>query len=161
MPDFVINTGPLIALSVAVGRLDFLDQLYRDIRVPKEVFQELQAGGAQCPEIQMISQVKCMTVATNEILVPNYLKAELDLGEGRVIQTAIVQKIPLVVIDEKQGRCIARLHGLCITGSLGILVKAAKKGLTGDLGVCFDRMKAHGIWIAQSLKDLALRDVQN
>ena len=80
MPDFVINTGPLIALSVAVGRLDFLDQLYRDIRVPKEVFQELQAGGAQCPEIRMISQVKCMTVAPDEIQVPKYLKAELDLG---------------------------------------------------------------------------------
>jgi predicted nucleic acid-binding protein len=85
----------------------------------------------------MISQVKCMTVAPHEIQVPEYLEAELDLGEGSVIQMAIVQKFPLVVIDEKQGRRIARLHGLRITGSLGILVKAAKQGLIDDLGACF------------------------
>ena len=38
MPDLVMNTGPVIALTAAVGSLDFLAQLYREILIPREVY---------------------------------------------------------------------------------------------------------------------------
>ena len=54
MPDLVINTGPVIALTAAVESLQFLNELYEEILIPVEVIRELEAGGANCPELAAI-----------------------------------------------------------------------------------------------------------
>lgn len=55
MPDtsrsVVINTVPLIALSVATVILDVLRILYGHIVVPHEVWLENQAGGSDAPGV--------------------------------------------------------------------------------------------------------------
>ena len=84
----------------------------------------------------------------------------LDPGEASVIQSAIDLSITTVAIDEKQGRRLARLHQLQVTGSIGILVKAVRAGFIPDLRACFDRMHLHGIWISQDLQLEALRSLQ-
>jgi predicted nucleic acid-binding protein len=80
----------------------------------------------------------------------------LDRGEASVIQTALTHEIQIVAIDEKLGRRIARLHELKVTGSLGILLKAAKAGLVPSLEKCFERMHNHGIWISRDLREHTL-----
>ncbi|WP_216594172.1 hypothetical protein [Synechococcus sp. PCC 6312] len=52
-----------------------------------------------------------------------YLLNSLDSGEAAVIQLALNQNIQTVCIDETSGRRIARLNGLNVTGSIGILLK--------------------------------------
>ncbi|WP_243714094.1 hypothetical protein [Nostoc sp. 106C] len=52
----------------------------------------------------------------------------LDLGEASVIQLALNKNIPTVCIDEAVGRGIARLSGLLVTGSIGILLRAKREG---------------------------------
>ena len=47
---------------------------------------------------------------------------------------------------------MARLHALKVTGSLGILVKAAKAGLIDNIEDCFERMHEKEVWISESLK---------
>lgn len=37
MPELVINTGPIISLTAAVGSLEFLEELYTEILVPRGV----------------------------------------------------------------------------------------------------------------------------
>ncbi len=53
MPDpiktVVINTTPLIALSVAIGSLDILRVLYSRVIVTHEVQQEILSGGRHAP----------------------------------------------------------------------------------------------------------------
>jgi predicted nucleic acid-binding protein len=157
MPDLVINTGPIISLTVAVGSLDFLQALYREILVPKEVFIELQAGGLDCSEFRAIRSCMVLVVAEGPVELSVLLNSQLDKGEASVIQNAVIHGISVVAIDEKMGRRIARLHQLRITGSIGILIKAAKAGLIPSLEACFERMHAHGIWISRDLQENALR----
>jgi predicted nucleic acid-binding protein len=52
-----------------------------------------------------------------------------DLGEASVIQLAVNENIRTVCIDEAVGRRIARLNGLCLTGSIGVLLQAKRKGI--------------------------------
>jgi predicted nucleic acid-binding protein len=52
----------------------------------------------------------------------------LDLGEAAVIQLAINENIQTVCIDEAAGRRVARLSGLSLTGTIGILLRAKKEG---------------------------------
>ena len=66
----------------------------------------------------------------------------LDRGEASVIQTALDLDIALVAIDEVVGRRAARLAGLQITGSIGILLKARKQGLIHNRSDCLTRLRA-------------------
>jgi predicted nucleic acid-binding protein len=157
MPDLVINTGPIIALTAAMGNLKFLGQIYNEILLPREVVLELEAGGIDCAELTAIKKAsQVLKSAQAEIDMPVLLRSQLDSGEASVIQTAMTQEVKVVAIDEKLGRRIARLHGLHVTGSLGILLKAANAGLVPSLEACFQRMQDHGIWISRDLRARAL-----
>jgi predicted nucleic acid-binding protein len=159
MPDLVMNTGPVIALTAAVESLQFLNELYEEILVPIEVIRELEAGGANCPELVAIRDCSVIRVLPEPVDLPLLLRSQLDSGEASVIQNALIHKVATVVIDEKLGRRMARLHELCVTGSIGILVKASKARLIPDLNDCFVRMHEEGVWISETLKEQALHAV--
>jgi len=74
-----------------------------------------------------------------------------------VIHNAEINGIATVAIDEKAGRRLARIHGLKVTGSLGILLKAKQHGIILNLGDCIARMREHGIWISADLITDSLR----
>jgi predicted nucleic acid-binding protein len=69
-----------------------------------------------------------LEIKTNLVILQPYLRNSLDLGEASVIQTALQESVHLVCIDEMVGRRIARLSGLNLTGSIGILLKAKSMG---------------------------------
>jgi predicted nucleic acid-binding protein len=66
------------------------------------------------------------------------------------------QHITLVAIDEVVGRRVARLAGLSVTGSIGILLKVRKLGLVGSMADSFARLRAHGIWLSAQVQAFAL-----
>jgi predicted nucleic acid-binding protein len=67
----------------------------------------------------------------------------LDCGEAAVIQLALNEGIQTVCIDEVQGRRIARLSNLSLTGSIGILIRAKKEDYSFSMPDAIERMKKH------------------
>ncbi len=67
--------------------------------------------------------------------------------------------IPLVCIDETEGRRFARIEKLTITGSLGILLKARKnKFLNIPLKEIIPKIIDNGIWLGQQVIQEALEE---
>jgi predicted nucleic acid-binding protein len=160
MREIVINTGPIIALTAATDQLTWLGKLYDKVWLPSEVASELDAGGPDAPELASV------TAAGNVIQfiqstgpLPPFLINELDLGEAGVIHAAIQGNVDTVAIDEKLGRRVARLHGLKVTGSLGILIRARTLDLVPSLAACIAKMRTKGIWISEELVSQSLRAV--
>jgi predicted nucleic acid-binding protein len=60
--------------------------------------------------------------------------------------------IKTVCIDEVVGRRIARLCGLQLTGSLGIIIRAILSGQDLDLFEAIQKMRNQGIWISEALE---------
>lgn len=85
-----------------------------------------------------------------------YLGNTLDRGEASVIQTALDLNIPLVCIDETAGRRIARLSGLTLTGSIGVLIKACQQGYPVSIPQAINHMREHGIWLSDEVVRFAL-----
>ncbi len=158
MRDIVINTGPIIALVAATGSLEWLPSLYGRIIIPFEVAREIEVGGPGNPEILSLRAIsERIQIGGEKTGLDAALLRELDPGEASVICSALMSGIDIVAIDEKAGRRLARLRGLNVTGSLGILLKAKQQGMIASLGDCVARMRSHGIWISADLIADSLR----
>ena len=161
MPDtprqMVINTTPLIALAVATDGLEVLRICYDRVIVPCEVESEILAAGSQAPGVAAFVANTWIERLTAPQTVPPFLRNSLDKGEAAVIQAAICHDLDLVCIDEKMGRRIARLHGLAVTGSIGVLAKAKQLGFPLDIEKAITRLRRHGIWLGKDVERF-LRD---
>ncbi len=154
--DFVINTGPLLALAAA-GQLGVVNSLFSRVVVPAEVCQEIAAGGrTQCAREEFAAAAGFERRSTPTPLPP-FLRAILDPGEAAVIAVALAENIPTVCIDETLGRRYARLHGLTVTGSLGILIQAKQQCLPVSVRAAVTQMRQRGIWLSPALEAEALR----
>lgn len=155
-PRIVTNTTPLIALAVATGSLEILRHLYREVVVPLEVSEEIMAGGKHDFGLAAFQAAAWLTRKTQPALVPPYIRNALDRGEGAVIQTAIDEKIDLVCIDEVVGRRFARLSGLNLTGTIGVLLKAQQQAYPVSIREALSRMQDQGIWLSERVIRFAL-----
>jgi predicted nucleic acid-binding protein len=160
MPDrsavLVSNTTPLIALTAALGSLDILKFMYARVVVPFEVAQEVRAGGQSSFGVDAFHQADWLDVQDQPVTLLPFLKNSLDSGEASVIQTALNLSLPLVCIDEVVGRRTARLCGLNLTGSLGIMLKARQMGFPLDMPQAIHKMQSHGIWLSPALVESVL-----
>ena len=77
--------------------------------------------------------------------------------EAAVVALAVAEQIATVAIDETVGRRIARLHGLNVTGSLGVLIRAKQQGAEIKLRTSIERMRQQGIWLSDALEKECLR----
>jgi len=152
----VTNTTPLLALAAATGSLDVLRFLYRQVVVPLEVAEEVRAGGAQAFGVDAFEGAEWLSIQDLPVRLPAWLSNSLDRGEAAVIQTAMTREIPLVCIDEEAGRRVARLCGLSLTGSIGILLKARDLGYEISMPAAVQRMRDHGIWLSDKVIRFAL-----
>jgi predicted nucleic acid-binding protein len=154
--DLVINTGPLLALAAA-GHLDVLLEQFAKVIVPHEVVQEVEAGGRTQFAREEFRAASWMEKRATTTTLPLLLQSTLDPGEAAVIALATSEHIATVAIDETVGRRIGRLHGLSVTGSLGILLQAKQQGSPIMLRSAIARMRQHGIWLNNALEKECLR----
>ncbi len=153
----VMNTSPLIALIAAVGDLSLLKSLYNQVWIPYEVCQEILAGGTTNFAINQFQQATWLYKQQAPIQINPLLLNSLDLGEASVIQLALNHGIKTVCIDEIVGRRIARLNGLLLTGSIGILLKAKQQNPSISIRTAIANMLAHNIRLSQTVIEFALQ----
>jgi predicted nucleic acid-binding protein len=158
--ELVINTTPIIALIAASGSLNMLPLLYRRVWVPWEVCEEIQAGGADGFAIPEFERANWLHKETQPVTLSPLLRNSLDPGEAAVIQLALLHDIPLVAIDETVGRRFARLSGLTVTGSIGILLRAKTLGYPLSMAEAIRRMRQRGIWLSDNVVEFALREAR-
>ena len=157
LKEIVINTGPLIALVAATGDLAILHGLYSRIVIPFEVGSEILAGGQSGFAVPEFQAATFLEKQPNPATIGTFLNNSLDTGEASVIQTALDLGISTVCIDEAVGRRIARLNGLAVTGSIGILIRAKQEGNAISIRTALDNMRRHGIWIGNNIADIAIK----
>jgi predicted nucleic acid-binding protein len=156
--QIVINTSPLIALVAAMGDLKVLEFLYRDILVPFEVYEEILIGGTTGLAVTEFQSASWLQKQSSPLKISPFLFNSLDLGEASVIQLALNNNISTVCIDEAVGRRIARLSGLAVTGSMGILLRAKREGYPLSIKTAIQKRLNHNIRLSQTVIDFAVKE---
>ncbi|NER22640.1 MAG: DUF3368 domain-containing protein [Symploca sp. SIO1C2] len=152
----VINTGPIIALVAALGDLTILQSLYKQVLVPYEVCQEILVGGSSSFAVTEFAAATWLQKQQTALNISSLLLNVLDKGEAAVIQLAMNENIPTVCIDEVAGRRIARLSGLSVTGSIGILLRAKQEGYPISMQQAISQMLNRGIRLSSAVINFAL-----
>lgn len=158
MPKVVVNSSPLIHMA-KIGQLELLKDFYRTVFIPEAVFRECVLEGKGRPEAQMIQKatwIKRSRVRDEKMVT--LLSASLDAGEAETITLASEVSAGLIALDDAEARESARLMGLRITGTLGILLKAKKSGSIQSLKKVIRNLRTTGFWISNALEIQLLKE---
>lgn len=126
----VSDSTPLITL-MKVQRLDILMDMFGEVLIPSAVFSEVTENENYREEADLIKEsdyIRVVTVEDNERVAFLQRAVGLDLGESEAIIYADNERADLLLMDEIAGRKVAQNMKLPITGSLGIIVQAFRKG---------------------------------
>jgi uncharacterized protein len=139
----VCNTSPILNLAI-VGHLQLLRQQFGEILIPHAVLDELKVDeerpGSQSIRKAISSGWIHPQTVSNQPLA-QLLKQTLDRGESEAIALAIELQAEWTILDEREGRRIAKSLGLNVTGILGVLLRAKQVGELESL----QPVKAHSL----------------
>ena len=144
----VTNTSPLIALE-RIGQLSLLPKLYGTVIRPNAVLVEIEEGrgkygvpdGLQDPDwLETMGDPPEME-----------LRRELGSGETAVIALALRLQADLVILDDLAARNVAAELGLSVSGTLGILLAASRRGLLADVEMAVDALTMVGFRVSDRI----------
>ena len=145
----VSDTSPLNYL-ILIGQEDLLRKLFGRVIIPQAVFDELRATGASA-KVRYWSQNPPVWVEIKETdLIPDTALDVLHAGEREAITLAQELSADLLLVDDKQARLAAINLGIAITGTLGVLDRAAREGLI-DLKAVIEELRKTNFHIAEDL----------
>lgn len=155
----VTDASPLIFLG-RLSLLELLPQLYGRVLVPRTVLDEVVRGAPTDPAASALLSAAWLEVEeAGEAPLLEALHEELDSGEAAAIALARELGADLLLIDERQGRRIARRLGLAVKGTLGVLIAARNQDLVPELRPLLVRLSEEGAWLSDDLMNEALMAV--
>ena len=137
----VVSDASPIHYLILIGEVDLLARLYGRVIVPETVASELQHGNAPRAVCDWISRPPAWVAVSARGASTVALSPELHAGEGEAILLALELRADLVLMDDRAGVHEAERHGLKVTGTLGLLRRAAEEGLI-DLETAFGRLRS-------------------
>lgn len=147
----IADTSPLHYL-VLIGAIEVLPRLFERVFVPEIVHAELRHARAPAMVRRWAEAVPSWLAVVPTPTVRDADLRLLDAGERAAIALATEIRADFVLIDERAGVAVARARGLEVTGTLGLLERAAQRGLT-NLPAAFAALKATNFHVRQDLLD--------
>jgi len=121
----VSNTSPLLNLAI-IDHLFLIKKQFGKVIIPNRVLTELKINDNLPGSQQLQDAIKSDWISIHQVenkALVKLLRRELDSGEAEAIALAIQLNADCLLLDEREGRRIARTFGLKITGVLGIILK--------------------------------------
>jgi predicted nucleic acid-binding protein len=154
MPRVIVSDTSPIRYLVLIGQAQLLPALYTELLIPEAVADELnQPRTPEAVRHWMAHRPDWLKVVPLTVR-PTPL-AHLGAGERDAILLALHLKADLVLMDEREGVEKVRRLGLTVTGTLGVLDRAAERGLL-ELAPAIARLRQTNFRIDPGLLDRLL-----
>jgi predicted nucleic acid-binding protein len=154
---WIVNASPIIALA-KVNRLQLLQELSRELLIPHAVVREILAGPTSDPARQAFD-LGWGQVVSPKTIPPELLEWGLGAGETAVIALSLERKIATSVLDDAAARTCAKTLGIKVVGTLGVILRAKRKGLIGTAADELKQLRAVGLHLDDKMLSLALKGI--
>jgi uncharacterized protein len=150
----IADTSALVALA-ACDALAALDQIFKEVRVPTAVFEE-------CTVIGKPESVRLGTYLQGKVIevdIQAFVIATGRLGQGELEAMALYRSLhaDFLLVDDHRARKVARLNGMAVIGSLGMLIRAKEAGLIAEIRPLVALIQAAGVHYSDQLVAKTLR----
>jgi predicted nucleic acid-binding protein len=155
----IADTGPVNYL-ILIGHIEILPALFEKVTLPIAVKEELSNQDTPLVVRNWIAapppwiELRHTTIALTDTEI-----AELGAGETEAIALATELHADLLLMDDRRGVAVALQKGLVVTGTMGLLARAASRGIL-NLAEAFDKLKLTNFRYRQETMDRLLRDAQ-
>jgi predicted nucleic acid-binding protein len=147
----VADTSPIFYL-LSIGHIDILPRLFGKVSVPDAVHQELCHPAAPPVVRDWVAGHPAWAEVTQVDAIDDATLQPLGAGERAAITLALSLHADLILIDERKGAAVALGKGFEVTGTLGVLLLAARRGLV-DLADSFARLRRTNFRYRQEIMD--------
>jgi predicted nucleic acid-binding protein len=142
----VVNASPLITLA-KIGRIDLLNRAETTLIVPEPVAAEVLAGPRGDPAR------RALEAGFGQPFVPASSDPDVDawsLGRGESAVISIARSsAALAVLDDREARKAARTLAVRLTGTLGLVIEAAREGRVESAAALIQELRAAGLRLAE------------
>ena len=136
----IADTTPIRYIA-EIDHLGLLPQLFTTVNIPIVVYRELQQPSTPPRVRDQLTTPPSWLVIAPEAPTSDPGLLALDDGERAALTLGMALHADLILIDERKGTAAAVQRGFETTGTLGLLVRAARLGLI-DLENTINRLKA-------------------
>lgn len=148
----VISDTSVLYYLNRLRKLELLRQIYGRIVVPDAVVEELEAGRKQGEEVPDLAQHTWIEIRSIHQRAIAALATDLGPGEAEVLALAIEHSGSLVILDDGLARETARMRGLRVTGTLGVILKARELGICSEVAPVLDELLRLGFRMSDDLR---------
>jgi predicted nucleic acid-binding protein len=151
----VADTGPIRYL-VEIGHIGILPRLFERVLIPSVVYDELCSPSAPAPVRDWVNALPAWLEVRPVVVGDDPAFRSLDDGEKSALTLGMALRANLILIDDRNGAAVALQKGFEITGTLGLLIRSAQRGLL-DLADALARLKRTNFHYRQELFDDILK----
>jgi len=141
---------------VEIGHIGILPQLFERIFIPSPVYDELRYPSAPAPVRAWVNAPPAWLEVLPVTVSDDPAFEALDDGEKSALTLGMTLGANLILIDDRKGAAVALRKGFQITGTLGLLTRAAQRGIL-DLADALARLKRTSFHYRQELFDDLLK----
>ncbi len=152
----IADTGPINYLLL-IGHIEILPALFERVILPSAVKDELADRDTPSLVRNWIADPPLWVDVRQTASLTNASMAELGAGETAAITLAAELHADLLLMDDRRGVIAALERGLTVTGTMGLLARAAKHGIL-DLADAFARLKRTNFRYRQEIMDDLLKE---
>lgn len=141
----VVADSSVIIVLWRVQRLNLLHQLFGEVVIPAAVATEISVQGK--PGSTLLSETDWIKPASlfDITLADRFISGaegmpRLDIGESEAIALALELKANALLVDDRQGRMVAKQMGIRVIGVVGILLLAKRVGLISEIRPVLDAL---------------------
>ncbi len=143
----IADAGPIFSLAL-IGKLDLLEILFEQVKIPTGVWIEITQNPTT-PYYPAMSRFFADKV--QEIKGFNELAFVMDYGESEAVVLYKELGADFLLIDDRKARQIAENTGIQCIGTLGLLSHAKEKGWVPELKPLFETFLANNRYYAIAL----------
>lgn len=151
----VVNASPLIYLSKG-GFLDLLQLVGGEIIVPAVVASEILKRGQADPTVQALEKCAWLTVVETPPAPPIIQAWDLGPGESSVLAYAYATPEAVAILDDLAGRRCAEALNIPISGTLGLVLIAKRRGVIHASRPVLEKLRQSGMYLSDQTMNHAL-----
>ena len=155
----VVNASPIISLA-RIGCADFLLRLHDQLVVPKGVFQEITAHKEADQAVEWLKANNYKEIVRSVEVPAAISEWNLGQGESQVIAFAFQNREFAAAIDDRAAKKCAAVFGISISGTISIIIKAKKMGLTPNVEPLLLALRSNGFRVSDRILMSALQIVE-